>query len=117
MGRIPQMQTSEWIQVVFVLVFAVAAWVTGITSHPLPLRRSWNITILAATAIGVVTIGCYSSSLLAPDYRPILGDCLTVALFLVPYWQTGQFFLGPNLKIQDRLLAFDRWLLPGISTK
>ena len=111
------MQTSEWIQVVFVLVFAVAAWVTGLTPHPLPLRRRWNVTILAAAAIVIATIGCYSSSLLAPDQRPILRDFLTVALFLVPYWQTGQFFLGPNLKIQDRLLAFDRWLLPGISAK
>ena len=51
------MQMSEWIQVVFVLVFAVAAWATGITSHPLPLRRRWNITILAAAAIVIATMG------------------------------------------------------------
>jgi len=111
------MQTSGWIQVVFVLVFAVAAWLTSFTSHALPLRRRWNVTILAAAAIVIATIGCYSARLLAPDHRPILRDCLTVALFLVPYWQTGQFFLGPNLKIQNRLLAFDQWLLPGISAK
>ena len=111
------MQMSEWVQVVFVLVFAVAAWVTGFTSHALPVRRRWNMTILAAAAIVIATIGCYSAPLLAPDHRPILRDCLTVALFLVPYWQTGQFFLGPNIKIQNRLLAFDRWLLPGISAK
>jgi membrane-associated phospholipid phosphatase len=29
----------------------------------------------------------------------------------VPYWQTGQFFQGPNHRIEERLLAFDRWML------
>jgi membrane-associated phospholipid phosphatase len=113
----PQMQISEWIQVVFVLVFAVAAWVTGLTSHPLPLRRRWMVTGLAAAAIAIVTIGSFCAGFLAPDHRPIFRDCLTIALFLVPYWQTGQFFLRPNLKVQDRLLAFDRWLLPGVAAR
>jgi membrane-associated phospholipid phosphatase len=109
------MQMSEWIQVVFALVLAVAAWITGLTSHPLPLRRRWIVTSLATAAITIVTIGRFSAHLLSLDHRPIFRDCLTVALFLVPYWQAGQFFLRPNLKIQDRLLAFDRWLLPGIA--
>jgi membrane-associated phospholipid phosphatase len=47
----------------------------------------------------------------------VLLDLLTVALFLIPYWQTGQFFLAPNPRAQDRLLAFDRWLLPRLSRK
>ena len=109
------MQMSEWIQVVFALVLAVAAWITGLTSHPLPLRRRWIVTSLATAAITIVTIGRFSAYFLSLDHRPILHDSITVALFLVPYWQTGQFFLRPNLKIQDRLLAFDRWLLPGIA--
>jgi membrane-associated phospholipid phosphatase len=109
------MRMSEWIQVVFALVLAVAAWITGLTSHPLPLRRRWIVTSLATAAITIVTIGRFSAYFLSLDHRPILRDSLTVALFLVPYWQTGQFFLRPNLKIQDRLLAFDRWLLPGIA--
>jgi membrane-associated phospholipid phosphatase len=109
------MRMSEWIQVVFALVLAVAAWITGLTSHPLPLRRRWIVTSLATAAITIVTIGRFGARFFSPDHRPILRDCLTVALFLVPYWQAGQFFLRPNLKIQDRLLAFDRWLLPGIA--
>jgi membrane-associated phospholipid phosphatase len=111
------MRTSEGIQIVFVLLLAVAAWITGLTSHPLPLRRRWIVTSLAATAITVVALGRFSASFLSPDHLSILRDCLTVALFLVPYWQAGQFFLQPNLQIQDRLLAFDLWLLPGIATK
>jgi membrane-associated phospholipid phosphatase len=111
------MRTSEWIQVVFALVLAMAAWITGLTSHPLPLRRRWIITSLAAAAITILIAGHFSVSFLSADHRPIFRDCLTTALFLVPYWQTGQFFLRPNLKIQERLLTFDRWLLPGIAAK
>jgi membrane-associated phospholipid phosphatase len=109
------MRISEWIQVVFALLLAAAAWMTGLTSHPLPLRRRWIVTSLATAAVTIVTIGRFSACFLWSNHRPILRDCLTVALFLVPYWQTGQFFLGPNLKVQNRLLAFDRWLLPSIA--
>ena len=111
------MRTSEWIQILSALVFAVAAWMTGLTSHPLPLRRRWIVTWLAAAAVALVALGRLCGLFLSPDHEAILRDCLTVALFLVPYWQTGQFFLGPNVRIQERLLAFDRWLLPGIAAK
>jgi len=111
------MRTSEWIQIVFASVLAVAAWITSLTSHPLPLRRRWVVTCLAAIAIMVVALGRLSASFLSPGHLSILRDCLTVALFLVPFWQTGEFFLQPNLKIQNRLLAFDRWLLHGIAAR
>jgi membrane-associated phospholipid phosphatase len=111
------MRTSEWIQIVFASVLAVAAWITSLTSHPLPLRRRWIVTGLAVIAIVIVELGRFSASFLSPGHLSILRDCLTVALFLVPYWQTGEFFLQPNLKMQNRLLAFDRWLLPGIAAK
>jgi membrane-associated phospholipid phosphatase len=111
------MRISEWIQVVFALVLAVTAWATGITSHPLPMRRRWIVTSFALVAIMIVGLGHFSASFLSPDHASILRDCLAVALFLVPYWQTGEFFLQPNLKIQNRLLAFDRQLMPGIAAK
>ena len=111
------MRISEWIQVVFALVLAVAAWATGLTSHPLPMRRRWIVTSLAVVAIMIVDLGRFSASFLSPGHLSILRDCLALALFLVPYWQTGEFFLQPNLKMQNRLLAFDRWLLPGIAAK
>jgi membrane-associated phospholipid phosphatase len=111
------MRTSEWIQIVFASVLAAAAWITSLTSHPLPRRRRWIVTCLAAIAIMVVALGRLSASFLSPVHVSILRDCVTVALFLVPYWQTGEFFLQPNLEMQNRLLAFDRWLLPGIAAK
>ena len=111
------MRISEWIQIVFALVLAVAAWATGLTSRPLPVRRRWIVTSLAVMVIMIVDLGRYSASFLSPGHLSILRDCLAVVLFLVPYWQTGEFFLQPNLKMQNRLLAFDRRLLPGIAAK
>jgi membrane-associated phospholipid phosphatase len=111
------MRTSEWIQIVFASILAVAAWTASLTSRPLPLRRRWVVTSLAVIVIMIVEFGRFSAFFLSPGHLSILRDCLTVALFLVPYWQTGEFFLQPNLKIQNRLLAFDRWLLPGIAAK
>jgi membrane-associated phospholipid phosphatase len=111
------MRTSEWIQIVFASVLAAAAWLTSLSSHPLPLRRRWIVTSLAVIAIMIVELGRLSASFLSPGHLSVLHDCLSVVLFLVPYWQTGEFFLQPNLKMQNGLLAFDRWLLPGIAAK
>jgi membrane-associated phospholipid phosphatase len=111
------MRISEWVQVVFAVLFAVAAWVTGLTSRPLPIRRRWIVTSLAIIAVIMVELGRFCASFLSPGHGSILRDCLAVALFLVPYWQTGEFFLQPNLNVQNRLLAFDRRLLPGIAAK
>jgi membrane-associated phospholipid phosphatase len=44
----------------------------------------------------------------------IFRDWLPVVLMLVPYWQTGQFFMGPNEKIQQRLVEIDRWLAKAV---
>jgi membrane-associated phospholipid phosphatase len=111
------MQTSEWIQILFAATLTLAAWITGLTAHPLPLRRRWIVTGLAGAAAAIAALGAAGAALLAPGQRSILLDCLTVVLFLVPYWQTGQFFLAPNPRLQARLLSFDRWLVPGIAAR
>ena len=51
------MQTSEWIQIGFALILAVAAWITGLTEHPLPLRRRWIVTGLAGAAVVIAALG------------------------------------------------------------
>jgi membrane-associated phospholipid phosphatase len=105
-------RTSEWIQIGFAVILAVAAWIQALFARPLPVRRRWNITLLALVPIAVVMLARATASFLPPLYVSTLRDWLTVALFLVPYWQTGQFFLQPNHRIEQRLLAFDRWLMP-----
>jgi membrane-associated phospholipid phosphatase len=108
------MRTSEWIQVGFALILAVAAWGQGLRAHPLPLRRRWTITWLGLIPLLAVSLARASAHFLPTMYVSVQRDFLTVALFLVPYWQTGQFFQKPNHKLEQRLLAFDRWLMPNI---
>jgi PAP2 superfamily len=107
-----RMRTSEWIQIGFAIILAGAAWIQALSAHPLPARRRWNITLLALVPLMAVELARATASFLPPFYVSILRDFLTVALFLVPYWQTGQFFQGPNHTIEQRLLAFDHWLMP-----
>lgn len=107
------MRTSEWIQVGFAILLAVAAWMQPVVSkRRLPVRRRWIVTLLAIVPCVAVAVARASAFVLPPFYVDILRDWLTVALFLVPYWQTGQFFQGPNHAIEKRLLAFDQWLMP-----
>lgn len=100
------MRTSEWIQGSFAAILALAAWV-----RLLPTGRRWVVTLLAAFAITAIAIARFASHLITPLWGSILRDWLPVALMLVPYWQTGQFFLRPNEKIQKRLAEIDRHLL------
>lgn len=111
------MRSSEWIQIGFATLLALGGWTTSFTAAPLPLRRRWIITGLAVAAIVIVAMARWTGSFLPEQYQSIMRDWLTVPLFLIPYWQTGQFFLGPNVRIQKQLLVFDRWLLRGIATK
>lgn len=104
------MRTSEWIQVGFAIILAAAAWMRALPNH-----RRWIVPLLAASAICAVAVACSLVHVLAPVQVSIIRDWLTAALMLVPYWQTGQFFMGPNEKIQAALVAFDRKWLPGIA--
>ncbi len=110
------MRASEWIQIGFSLLLACAAWIQPLfSSRPLPLRRRANIALLAIAPYALVSLARATSTFLAPSSSAATRDWLTAALFLVPYWQTGQFFQSPNHRIEQRLLAFDRWLMPNIA--
>ena len=108
------MRISEWFQSGFPVLLALAAW---ITPRALALRRRLTITVLAAVAVLVVWVALSICSHLQPDTASIVRDWLPVPLFLIPYWQTGQFFVRPNAAIERRLLAIDERLLPGIANK
>ena len=107
------MRTSEWIQAGFAVILVVAAWMS-----PLSARRRAVVAIFGAFAVGLVLMGRFSIYLLGPQEASILRDWLPVALMLVPYWQTGQFFTGPDPKIQSWLVESDRRLAkllhPGV---
>jgi membrane-associated phospholipid phosphatase len=100
------MRISEWIQAGFATIIAVAAWI-----RPLTARRRSAVTLLAGFTIFAVILAHFSARVLTPHQMSIFRDWLPVVLMLVPYWQTGQFFMGPNERIQARLVEIDRWLL------
>jgi membrane-associated phospholipid phosphatase len=99
------MRTSEWIQGSCAIVLALMAWI-----RPLPAGRRSVATLLAIFAIVAIGVARLSIHFLSPVQVSILRDWLPVVLMLVPYWQAGQFFLGPNEKMQNWLLEIDGWL-------
>lgn len=103
------MRTSEWIQVSFATILGLAAWI-----RPLPTGRRWVATLLAVFVIIAVAAARFSIQFLSPVQVSILRDWLPVVLMLVPYWQTGQFFTGPNKKVQAGLAEIDRRLLTSM---
>jgi membrane-associated phospholipid phosphatase len=71
-------------------------------------RRRLNITFLALFALVGVALARASAYFLPSVASSILRDWMPVVITLVPYWQTGQFFIGPNDKIQAWLVASER---------
>ena len=104
------MRSSEWIQAGFAILIAVAAWI-----FPLSWRRRSNILKLALGAVAGVAFSRTSVYFLRPFPASILRDWLPVVLTLIPYWQAGQFFVGPNEKIQAWLVASDQRLFAAFS--
>jgi hypothetical protein len=100
---------AEELQSGFAVLLAVAAWLPGLRS--LPPRRRRRITGLSTLVLAADAIACVTPRWMSANASAILRDWLPVALMLVPYWQTGQFFRAPDAKIQRWLLRLDlRWL-------
>ena len=97
------MRASEWIQAGFAVAIALAAW-----AAPLSLQRRRKIALLALTALAGIFFARVCATFLGPVRGSILRDWVPVVITLIPYWQTGQFFVRPNARIQRWLLASDR---------
>ncbi len=97
------MRVAEWIQIVFVCLFALAGWIC-----PLALRRRLNISALAAVVVTTIMAARLAGRLLQPSYLSVIRDWLPVAFFQIPFWQSGQFYGTPNKKLQERLNTFDQ---------
>jgi membrane-associated phospholipid phosphatase len=104
------MRTSEWIQGGFAAILAVTAW-----GWPISVRRRLHILVLAVVAIGTILLVRILDLFFPSEPVAILRDWLPVPLTLIPYWQTGQLFAGPNTHVQDWLLSSDRWLFRQLS--
>jgi PAP2 superfamily len=96
------MRSAEQIQIAFVSLSAALAWI-----RPMSWGRRLKVSALTIVMIVLVFAARLSAHVLAPTHSSTLRDWLPAALFLVPYWQIGNFFKGPNAIVQGRLAAFD----------
>jgi membrane-associated phospholipid phosphatase len=96
------LRVAEWLQLGFVSLLAVAAWLRPL-EHQRRLRVMW-FALVAITAILGVRLG---GSRVSPVVSSVVRDWLPAGLLLVPYWQVGQFFTAPDSAMEARLAAFD----------
>jgi len=93
------MRASEWIQIVFVFGTGLLAWM-----RPLEARRRLRIALLTIIVPVAILVARFAFDGFA---RSVVRDWLPAALLLVPYWQAGQFFTGPDERIQKWLAQTD----------
>ena len=101
--EITERHLAEWIQLAFVSLLAIAAWL-----RPLSRSRRLIVSTLAFIAIGAIVLARLSAQWLTPAASAVLRDCVPAAILLVPYWQVGQFFTRADPRTEMRLAAFDR---------
>jgi membrane-associated phospholipid phosphatase len=93
------MRASEWIQIAFALGIGLLAWM-----RPLETRRRLRIAMLAVIVPAAILIARFA---LHGFSGSVVRDWLPAALLLIPYWQAGQFFTGPDERIQKWLAQTD----------
>ena len=97
------MRASEWIQIAFAIGIGLLAWM-----RPLEMRRRLRIALLAVIVPAAILIARFAFHGLAGS---VVRDWLPAALLLIPYRQAGQFFTGPDERIQKRLAEMDENVL------
>ena len=95
-------RAGEWISVSFYALLAVTSVFTVLPAW----RRA---RIIAAGVAG--TLFAWSLRLLeGTPHGPLVRDLMPALLLLIGYWQSGQFFRGPNPRIQEAFRAIEeRW--------
>jgi membrane-associated phospholipid phosphatase len=93
------MRSSEWIQIAFAFGIGLLAWM-----RPLETRRRLRIAMLAVIVPAAILIARFALRGFAGS---VVRDWLPAALLLIPYWQAGQFFTGPDERTQKWLAQTD----------
>ncbi len=93
------MRASEWIQIAFAIGIGLLAWM-----RPLEMRRRLRIALLAIIVPAAILMARFALHGFAGS---VVRDWLPAALLLIPYWQAGQFFTGPDERIQKWLAQTD----------
>jgi membrane-associated phospholipid phosphatase len=97
------MRASEWIQITFAIGIGLLAWM-----RPLEMWRRLRIALLAIIVPAAIFLARF---VLHGFAGSVVRDWLPAALLLIPYWQAGQFFTGPDERIQKWLVQMDENVL------
>src|SRR5579862_1543233 len=97
------MRASEWVQIAFAIGIGLLAWM-----RPLETRRRLRIALLAAIVPAAILTTRFALNGFAGS---VVRDWLPAALLLIPYWQAGQFFTGPDVPSQIWLAQTDERVL------
>ena len=79
------------------------AWV-----RPLEIKRRLRIALLGIIVPLAIVVARFALQGFAGS---VVRDWLPAALLLIPYWQAGQFFTGPDKRIEEWLARSDEKLL------
>jgi len=96
------MRTSEWIIVGLLAFLMLLAWV-----RPLGWRRRLTVTARSALGAALLVALAYGDGLFSAQIADALRNWLPAAFLLVVYWQVGEFYSGPRIKLQEWLLRTD----------
>jgi membrane-associated phospholipid phosphatase len=97
------MRASEWIQIAFAIGIGLLAWM-----RPLETGRRLRIALLAVIVPAAILMARFALHGFADS---VVRDWLPAALLLIPYWQAGQFYTGPDERIQKWLSQTDEGVL------
>src|ERR1700752_308381 len=76
--------------------------------RPLEIKRRLRIALLGIIVPLAIIVARFALNGLAGS---VVRDWLPAALLLIPYWQAGQFFTGPDERIQKWLAQTDEKVL------
>jgi membrane-associated phospholipid phosphatase len=106
------MRAPEIIQVVVVSLLVIAA-----QARHLERSRRTRVAVLAFVAIVAILTAKLIQRWSSFFVMSIVRDWLPGALMLIPYWQVGQFFTGPDPVAEARLNALDKAFFLRVGVK
>ena len=96
------MRAAEWINLVYFVFLSGVACV-----RRLPGLRRRHIVTLAGIGISLTLAGRFSAPFLGEDWSITVRNWLPTVTILIAYWQAGQFYIEPSVRLQSRLQRID----------
>jgi hypothetical protein len=94
---------TEWFCLASFCFFILVSWI-----RPLTARQRWTVFFTGLFNISIVWIGAALNQYYPNGITIAVRNLIPAVLMVLAYWQSGLFYVRPNLRLQDRLLKMDR---------